>query len=160
VINPRVGKVLSRCGPWGRLGRLPLAERLSYRLLLLALVGCLAVGCGKAVADHQMTPAELATRLQTDTAPLVLDVRSQAEYSQGHIPGAIHIQHHELTERLDELPIRPTEDIIVYCEAGVRAARAEKILEAAGFESVRPLDGHMRAWRQQQRPIARPNSSP
>jgi phage shock protein E len=107
-----------------------------------------------------MTPAELATRLQTDTAPLVLDVRSQAEYSQGHIPGAIHIQHHALTERLDELPIRPTEDIIVYCEAGVRAARAEKILEAAGFESVRPLDGHMRAWRQQQRPIARPTSSP
>jgi phage shock protein E len=141
-------------------GRFPLVKHLDYRLLLLALVGCLVVGCGRAVTDNQITPAELATRLQTDAAPLVLDVRSQTEYAQGHIPGAIHIPHHELAARLDELSIHPTEDIIVYCEVGVRAARAETILEAAGLESVRPLDGHMRAWRQQQRPIARPTSSP
>lgn len=160
MVNPMLDKVPSRCGPWGRLGRLPWTQRRGYRLILLVLVGCLAVGCGRAIADNQMTPAELASRLQTDTAPLVLDVRSQAEYSQGHIPGAIHIPHHELADRWHELPIRQTEDIIVYCEAGVRAARAEKILEAAGFESVHPLDGHMRAWRQQQHPIAGPASSP
>ena len=160
MTHPILDMAFNRCSQWGRSSGLSLVNHLGYRLILMAMVGCLIVSCGRASAGNQITPAELVSRLQTDMAPLVLDVRSQAEYSQGHIPGAIHIPHHELAERLDELPIRPTEDVIVYCEVGMRAARAEKILEAAGFMSVRPLEGHMRAWRQQQRPLARPASSP
>jgi len=95
-----------------------------------------------------ITPKELAERLPSGTAPVILDVRTPAEYAAGHIPGAINIPHTELSHRLTEIPGGKSAEIVVHCQRGGRAATAEDTLTRAGFTNVRDLTGHMSAWQQ------------
>lgn len=64
----------------------------------------------------------------------LVDVRTPAEFARGHVDGAVNIPVQELEDRWEELdPKRP---VVVYCQAGVRAARAQQILTGHGFERV------------------------
>lgn len=103
-------------------------------------------------APEEISVQTLMTRLASDQAPLVVDVRSAEEFAAGHIPGAINIPFREVPERLDELQAITT-DIVVYCEIGVRAAIAELTLEQAGFEQILTLEGDIQAWRQAGLPL-------
>jgi rhodanese-related sulfurtransferase len=104
-------------------------------------------------AEADRTPAssieasELAARISSDAAPIVLDVRTPDEFAAGHIPGAINVPHTELAERLPELALPVDVEIVVHCARGGRAEAAEAILRQAGYAQVRDLDGHMKAWR-------------
>lgn len=93
----------------------------------------------------QIAPADVAGVLQRDEAMLV-DVRGEAEWLEGHIPGAIHMPLGDLPQRLSELPV--TRPIVVQCYAGTRSAIAASLLERAGFPDVRNLTGGFSAWRQ------------
>jgi len=65
---------------------------------------------------------------------LVLDVRTRAEYADGHVAGSLNIPLNELSDRLRELdPARP---VIACCASGARSAKAKGMLEAAGFREV------------------------
>jgi len=78
--------------------------------------------------------AELARRIDGEAPPQVLDVRREAEWSEGHVPGSLHIPFAELRDRLDELPRdRP---IATICKAGKRSGLAASILQREGFEGV------------------------
>lgn len=96
--------------------------------------------------ERTITADALESRLGTDEAPLVLDVRTEREYAAGHIPGAVNIPHDELPERLDELPADRDTEIVVHCQSGKRAAIAERVLAQAGYGEVRDLDGHWAGW--------------
>ncbi len=77
---------------------------------------------------------ELARRLDSSAALLVLDVRGAAEFEAGHIPGSLHVPFAQLRERLGELPRdRP---IATICKAGKRSGLAASILQSEGFEGV------------------------
>jgi rhodanese-related sulfurtransferase len=94
----------------------------------------------------EMSAAQLLDRLgQADC--VVLDVRSAREYRSGHVAGALHIPHGSVGARLDELQPHKDREIVVYCEAGVRARIAQSALTKAGFERVYHLTGDMAAWR-------------
>jgi glyoxylase-like metal-dependent hydrolase (beta-lactamase superfamily II) len=86
---------------------------------------------------------ELAARLGTADAPLVLDVRGADEYAEWHIPGSINIALPELGEHLNELPAAGP--LVVVCATGERSARARAFLDTAGFD-VADLVGGMHAW--------------
>jgi glyoxylase-like metal-dependent hydrolase (beta-lactamase superfamily II) len=90
---------------------------------------------------------ELARRLDTPDAPLVLDVRGAAEYEAGHIPGSLHVPFGRLRERLGELPReRP---IATICKAGKRSGLAASILQREGFEGVIHVSrGNAASWSQ------------
>ncbi len=78
--------------------------------------------------------AELARRLDGEEPPQVVDVRREAEWEEGHVPGSLHIPFAELRERLGELPReRPVATI---CKAGKRSGLAASILQREGFEGV------------------------
>lgn len=78
-----------------------------------------------------------------DTDALVLDVRSAAEVATGMVPGALHIPHTELRERLDEVTEAASgRPVRVMCASGVRSAIAHRILTQAGFDSA-SLSGGM-----------------
>jgi len=65
---------------------------------------------------------------------LVLDVRTKAEFADGHVAGSLNIPLSELPDRLKELdPARP---ILACCASGMRSAKAKSILDAAGFALV------------------------
>ena len=81
--------------------------------------------------------------------PLILDVRSTAEFSIGHAPGSLNIPLPELANRLSELdPGRP---IHACCAGGGRSAMAMSILKTSGFQKVRDVG----AWQTAQLLAAR-----
>jgi len=125
-------------------------RRIVSAAALLALVGWVLVGSsgGPARADAaSISGPALAERIAAGDAPLVLDVRTPAEFASGHVPGAVNIPHTELPARLDELGSDRDREVVVYCESGRRAGWAEQALREAGFTRVHHLEGDMRAWR-------------
>ncbi len=76
---------------------------------------------------------------------VLLDVRTPAEFSGGHVEGALNIPHEALPQRLDELKDKKNVDVVVYCHSGRRSAIAVKVLKDAGFTKVHDL-GPMAAW--------------
>ncbi len=99
-----------------------------------------------------MSQNELMARTKSETNTFVLDVRSPKEYSSGHIPGATNINHTELSNHLEKLRGYEDKDVVVYCERGVRAQKAQRILKAAGFSNVYHLKGDMARWRRKELP--------
>ena len=99
-----------------------------------------------------MSQNELMARTKSETNMFVLDVRSPKEYDSGHIPGATNINHTELSNHLEKLRGYEDKDIVVYCERGVRAQKAQKILKTAGFSHVYHLKGDMAKWRRRRLP--------
>ncbi len=71
---------------------------------------------------------------------VLLDVRTEAEFAAGHIPGALNVPLDELRGRLDELPHdRP---LAVYCQVGQRGYLATRILLQAGFDAANLSGGY------------------
>lgn len=123
---------------------------LGFVLLLVSL----STACQHSSTNPgQIAAEDLAKRINSGTAPVVLDVRSPAEYASGHIPGAINIPHTELAARLSEIPTAKSGEIVVHCQGGGRAATAESILVSAGYTGVRDLQGHMSGWVQRGLPV-------
>ena len=93
----------------------------------------------------QVLPADLA-----DDA-LVLDVREQDEWDEGHAPGAVHIPLSGLAERVGDLP-QVDGTLPIACKAGGRSARAVQWLAHQGFDVVN-LDGGMMSWAAASKPM-------
>jgi 3-mercaptopyruvate sulfurtransferase SseA len=77
--------------------------RSSIRLVAIALWLAAIASCSPGAPDSSISQSELAGRIGTRAAPLVIDVRSRPEFDSGHIPGADHIPHTELPGRQREL---------------------------------------------------------
>ena len=87
--------------------------------------------------------AGLAER-STDPNLLMIDVRSEAEWNAGHIPGSIHRFLGDLPERSEELPRH--QPIVVFCQTGTRSSIAASLLRARGFEDVTNFPGGVAEW--------------
>lgn len=106
-------------------------------------------------ADNPMAPAQLLERQHAGHAPLVLDVRRADEYGSGHIAGAMNIPVEQLAARHGALGVPRDSDIVVYCQSGRRAAKAQALLQSMGYSHVRLLDGSIQGWQQQSLPLVR-----
>ncbi len=106
-----------------------------------------------AMQAEQIGADEVQQQIEAGTAPLILDVRTAAEYADGHLPGAVNISHDELGDRLAELDVKRGDMVIVYCRSGRRAGVAEALLGEAGFTDLRDLEGHWLGWSEAGRPI-------
>jgi len=117
--------------------------------LFLAVLFLTVVACQRAESQAVTTISNqaLADEIKNGKAPLILDVRTPEEFQAGHIPGAVNIPHDQLASRLSELPISKSDEVVVHCEKGGRAAKAEAVLEGAGYTKVEDLQGHMHEWR-------------
>jgi glyoxylase-like metal-dependent hydrolase (beta-lactamase superfamily II)/rhodanese-related sulfurtransferase len=81
-----------------------------------------------------VSPDELSTLLEGEEPPLVLDVRRDTEFAEGHVPGSVHIPYGELPRRLGELPRdRP---VAAICKGGKRSGLAASVLQREGFERL------------------------
>jgi len=120
----------------------------------LVTFGLTTSACKRPVGGVKpIAPQELAERIQKGTAPIILDVRSREEYAGAHIPGAINIPHDQLADQLNRFPAAKSDEIVVHCERGSRAAAAEETLSAAGYKNLRDLTGHMQAWQDSGLPV-------
>ena len=108
----------------------------------------------QSMADSGNIDADtLMQRLQSSTPPLVIDVRTSAEYDSGHVPGAINIPHYEMGRYIERLAERKGEDIILYCVSGMRASIAADLLNQSGFANLIHLDGDMPGWEKSGKPV-------
>ncbi len=89
----------------------------------------------------------------SQTPPVILDVRSAAEFTAGHIPGSINIPFWAVPWRASELGSRRDDPIVVYCGHGPRAGLARAALRACGFTSIACLSGHWAHWREAGYPV-------
>jgi rhodanese-related sulfurtransferase len=76
---------------------------------------------------------------------VLLDVRTNKEYTQGHIPGAVHIPLTEIGDKVKKL--KKDKDIIVFCQNGNRSIWAIKRLMGMGYKNLYNLKGGYRAWK-------------
>lgn len=87
----------------------------------------------------------------TDKEMILLDVRTPAEFSQGHIKGAINITHTDIQSMLKELP--KDKKVVLYCRSGRRAGVVANILAPKGYNNLYHLDGDMILWNANKRPV-------
>ena len=86
-----------------------------------------------------ITPDEFRALMASGAPYTLLDVRTEDEYNEKHIDGAILIPDYELADRAEaELPDKHA-TLVVYCRSGVRSAGATRRLKAMGYTDVRDL---------------------
>lgn len=129
-------------------------------LVLLALpLTVNACGTGEMTADgYENASIEHAYAhwKQGEKSPIpfvFVDVRTPQEYAAGHIPGAINVPVQELAQRLQEIP--HNKRVYVYCEAGVRASKAARMLVQAGYDNIENVPESMQGWRAAGYPVER-----
>jgi len=96
----------------------------------------------------EITPDELAQRLDRGDVPVLVDVREPFEASIADLPehGQVRIPTREFAARYSELD--PDEEIVIYCRSGARSARATALLLANGYDNAFNLEGGVLRWRQ------------
>jgi glyoxylase-like metal-dependent hydrolase (beta-lactamase superfamily II)/rhodanese-related sulfurtransferase len=100
-----------------------------------------------------VTPPELARRLDAERDLVVLDVREPSEWAEGHVPGARHVPMREVTRRIAEVPRdRP---VAIMCAGGARSSLVASVLRAHGHTDLVNVWGGMTAWTQTGLPVAR-----
>lgn len=127
-------------------------KRLS--ILMLALI--ILTACGqteKTDAGHQeneskkeeaymnITAEEAKKIMDTESGYVILDVRSQEEYDEGHIPGAVLLPDTEIAEKAEECLTDKEQQILVYCRSGRRSKKAATELAGMGYTNVKEFGG-------------------
>ena len=96
--------------------------------------------------DSTIKAQALLADIRAGRAPAILDVRSDAEYDQGHVPGARHVPFWTLPARGSSLGLPRDEPVVVYCGHGPRAHLARMALHWHGYRRVVLLEGHLHEW--------------
>ena len=111
-------------------------------LLTLALpFGCVGCSDGGSATYEQISRAEAKALMDSESGYIIIDARTQEEYDQGHIPGAILIPEYEIADRAEkELPDK-NQLILVYCRSGRRSKIAAEELVKLGYTNVKEFGG-------------------
>ena len=100
------------------------------------LIGCAA----------KFSREDFLEEYNSNTKIYILDVRTQGEFEQGHVPGAVNINVFVLPFRMEEITGDEDEPIVVYCAHGLRAGLAGFFLRLAGYKNVLHLEGDWVKW--------------
>ena len=115
-------------------------------LLLAGILSILLCACtdtkeNKEAVYMNITAEEAKKIMDTGSEYVILDVRTEEEFAQGHIPGAILIPDYEIREEAESS--LPDKDalILVYCRSGRRSKNAAQILAELGYTNIREFGG-------------------
>lgn len=101
-------------------------------------------GCAAQTAENtyrQIDSEEAAALMEEKDNYIILDVRTEEEYSEGHIPNAINIPNESIgTEEIPELPDKD-QLILVYCRSGNRSKQASRKLADLGYTNIVEFGG-------------------
>lgn len=116
-------------------------------LILSVLALMLLTACGQTAQNQReavyvnITAEEAKKLMDSETDYVILDVRTQEEYDQGHIPGAIVIPDTEIRARAEEVLPNKDQMILVYCRSGRRSKLAAEILAELGYTNIKEFGG-------------------
>jgi rhodanese-related sulfurtransferase len=89
----------------------------------------------------QLSPKEFEQK----KGMMLLDIRTDKEYEQGHIPGSVHVPLAEIGDRVKKL--KKDKELVVYCQNGSRSIWAIKRLMGMGYKNLYNLKGGYNAWK-------------
>ena len=117
-------------------------KRFLLMLLTFALpLGCVGCSDGGSATYEQISGTEAKALMDSESGYIIIDARTQEEYDQGHIPGAILIPEYEIADRAEkELPDKD-QLILVYCRSGRRSKIAAEELVKLGYTNVKEFGG-------------------
>jgi sulfur-carrier protein adenylyltransferase/sulfurtransferase len=101
----------------------------------------------EAKAEIDEVDAVRARELIESGDPLIVDVREQDEWDEGHVPGAVHLPRGHLESRIEALAPDHERPVRIYCAAGNRSAFAAKTLGELGYTDVASLSGGFTDWK-------------
>lgn len=100
------------------------------------------------LSDLQTLPdivdVQTVSEIKDREGVIVIDVREQWEYDEGHIPGVTLIPMGEVASRLDEIPT--DQEVILTCRSGNRSGQITAFLQEQGYDNVHNMDGGILAW--------------
>ena len=115
-----------------------------FLLMLLTLAlpfGCVGCSDGGSATYEQINGAKAKALMDSESGYIIIDARTQSEYDDGHIPGAILIPEYEIADRAEkELPDKD-QLILVYCRSGRRSKIAAEELVKLGYTNVKEFGG-------------------
>ena len=117
------------------------------KLILLLLAVMLLTACGQDKENDQgavyvnITAEEAKQIMDTEEDYIILDVRTQEEYDQGHIPGAILIPDTEIKAKAEDVLTDKEQMILVYCRSGRRSKIAAEALVELGYTNIKEFGG-------------------
>ena len=106
----------------------------------------------------EVSSSDVLERLDDADRPLLLDVREQDEWQEGHLPGAVHIPRGNLESRVEALVPDRSREVVVYCAVGSRSAFAAKSLADLGYENTSSLVGGFTDWKRNGYPFTTPRT--
>lgn len=101
-----------------------------------------------------LNPQEVTHKMNRENA-LVVDVRPESEFREGHIPGSINIPYSQLQERMNELTEEGERPLIMTCNLGNHSSAAGRLLRQKGFQNLWRLRGGIQSWKAETLPVAR-----
>jgi rhodanese-related sulfurtransferase len=122
--------------------------KLFYLILLLASVSLLS----QAQTVKKLDPQSFDKKIKEVKDPILIDVRTQEEFAQGHLANAkvIDVTSGDFETRVSKLD--KSKPVFVYCKAGSRSNKAANILSGLGFKEIYDLSGGIIAWRDEKKP--------
>lgn len=115
-------------------------------LLLAGILSILLCACtdtkeNKEAVYMNITAEEAKKIMDTESEYVILDVRTEEEFAQGHIPGAMLIPDYAIREEAEKA--LPDKDalILVYCRSGRRSKNAAETLAELGYTNIREFGG-------------------
>ena len=120
-----------------------------FTVILILIITCAAVlyGCtsgGESKMENsyeQITPAEAKAIMDEKDGYVILDVRTQEEFDESHIEGAILIPNYEITDKAESVLKDKDQLILVYCRSGRRSKLAAEALVELGYTNVKEFGG-------------------
>ena len=110
------------------------------------------------VEGSRLTGVELIRLLETDPAVRVIDVRTGGEFESAHIPGSYNVPLADLDEHGATIAALD-EDVVLVCQSGMRASKAEAALGRLGLMNVHVLEGGIAAWERDGHTLRRAEST-
>lgn len=122
--------------------------------LLFATLGLVGTLSCQALPDQQVLSVDVnvedfAALIDTSGLGILMDVRTDAEFIEGHLKGATQLNFYEASFETSLDAMDKDIPVFVYCRSGGRSGKAAKKMKEKGFKSVYNLEGGIIAWQRE-----------
>lgn len=126
------------------------------RLLFLCFpILAIASGCTQGQTKNNLPPQAFADQISKSAEGVVLDVRTPAEYAEGHLANAKNVDWNGDHFEHQVMALDKSKPVFVYCLKGGRSASAASKMRSLGFKDVYELDGGIEKWQDAKLPLVK-----
>ena len=117
-------------------------------------------GCGQSEASTDAVSLEAARAEHEAGRAVLIDIREPDEHATGVVAGARLLPMRQLKQRLNEIPTRPDQPVLLICNTQNRSSATLRALRERGYGHVRYVQGGMSEWARRGWPMVKPAAGP